>query len=111
MFLIDVNLPFKFGLWQHIGAVHQRTINPAWSDTQVWEYARQHQLTIITKDTDFSNRILLHTPPPRVIWLRLGNVSVRDLYTVLHQMWPDIASLSATHKLVSVFSDRLEAID
>jgi predicted nuclease of predicted toxin-antitoxin system len=40
------------------------------TDTQTWKYARREELGIVTKDADFSGRIILHTPPPWVVPLR-----------------------------------------
>jgi predicted nuclease of predicted toxin-antitoxin system len=42
-------------------------------DGVVWEYARQHGLTIVSKDLDFYERSVRVGAPPKVIWLRLGN--------------------------------------
>jgi predicted nuclease of predicted toxin-antitoxin system len=66
-FLIDVNLPYYFSSWRGPDYVHVRDLNDEWTDKQVWNHAEQEGLTIVTKDTDFSDRILLTTPPPRVI--------------------------------------------
>ncbi len=66
-YLIDVNLPYHISLWEGDDYVHVKDIDDQWSDTQIWNYARERDLTIITKDADFSDRILLVGPPPRVI--------------------------------------------
>ncbi len=42
-------------------------------DGVVWEYARLHGLTIVSKDSDFYERSMRVGAPPKVIWLRLGN--------------------------------------
>ncbi|MFZ2901185.1 MAG: DUF5615 family PIN-like protein [Saprospiraceae bacterium] len=44
------------------------------TDTEVWEFARNQQLTIVSKDSDFNNLLLLKGYPPKVIWIRSGNV-------------------------------------
>jgi len=43
------------------------------SDDTVWQYAKAHGLTIVTKDSDFHEFSLLLGPPPKVIWLQCGN--------------------------------------
>jgi predicted nuclease of predicted toxin-antitoxin system len=52
-------------------------------DIEVWEYARQFGFTIVSKDTDFSQRGFLFGPPPKVIWIRLGNCSTKEIQDVL----------------------------
>ena len=42
-------------------------------DDEVWEYARENGFTIISKDSDFQQRSLLHGLPPKIVWLRTGN--------------------------------------
>ena len=39
-------------------------------DTAVWEYAKTHNLSIVTADADFYELATTLGPPPKVIWLR-----------------------------------------
>ena len=41
-------------------------------DTEVWNYARIHAFTIVTKDADFGEMSTLRGFPPQVVWLRIG---------------------------------------
>ncbi len=52
-------------------------------DSSVWEYARQHRFTIISKDSDFHETSLLRGSPPKVIWIKRGNCSTRDIEAML----------------------------
>ena len=45
-------------------------------DTSIWDYAREHNYTILTKDDDFCDLALLRGHPPKVIWIRSGNCRV-----------------------------------
>ena len=56
-------------------------LNNAWPDSEIWQYAREQKLTIVTKDTDFSTLAILNEPPPWVIHLRIGNMTIRNLHT------------------------------
>ncbi|HMO51978.1 MAG TPA: DUF5615 family PIN-like protein [Kiritimatiellia bacterium] len=67
-------------------------------------------LVIITKDTDFSNRIMLSSPPPWVVHLRFGNMKRRRFHELLKKLWPRIEQLLPEHKLVNVFQEKIEAI-
>ncbi|BAP55654.1 hypothetical protein THII_1357 [Thioploca ingrica] len=110
-FLVDVNLPYRFGLWAGPEYLHVKNLGETWTDSQIWQYAQAQGVTIISKDADFSERILLHEPPPRVIHIRFGNLKMRDFHQILSTLWPDICELSRQYKLVQVYQDRLEGID
>ena len=109
-FLVDVNLPRHFPLWADAAYTHQCELGDDWPDSKIWNLAKENNLTIITKDSDFSSRILFHTPPPKIIHVRLGNMKIRQLHDILSRIWPEIIELNKEYKLVSVFADRIEGI-
>lgn len=109
-YLIDINLPYYFSLWNTDEYVHQRDLNPRAADTDIWNYAKSHNLTVITKDRDYSDRILLLDPPPHVIHLRVGNMKLRDFHLFMSVHWSEIIEMSKTHKLVYVFKNRIEGV-
>ena len=53
----------------HIKAVGLREAE----DFVVWEWAKKHGFTIVSKDTDFHQRAIVFGHPPKFIWLRVGN--------------------------------------
>lgn len=52
-------------------------------DTEVWEYARQKDFTLVTKDADFGDLSVLRGFPPKVIWIRRGNCKTADIESIL----------------------------
>src|SRR5213593_3039913 len=42
-------------------------------DRIIWEHAKAHGFTLVSQDSDFADLAALVGPPPKVIWLRLGN--------------------------------------
>ena len=60
------------------------------SDIQVWAHAASNGYSIVTKDADFHHRSLLRGHPPKVIWIRLGNCSTRDIAKLLVARLPEI---------------------
>jgi predicted nuclease of predicted toxin-antitoxin system len=77
------------------GSVHVSTIGLGTAlDRIVWEYARQHDYIIVTKDADFSELSLLLGIPPKVIWIRRGNCSTYDIEILLRENHDAIAALS-----------------
>ena len=54
---------------QHVVEVHL----DAADDRAVWEFAKEHGLTIVSKDADFRQLSFLFGHPPKTVWLRIGN--------------------------------------
>lgn len=112
IFLLDENLPdSRIPAWEGPEFVHQRSIAPAGHDAGIGRYARERSLTIVTKDSDFAESALANTPPPRVVFLRLGGMRLRDMRDFLARNWPEITQLSALNKLVNVFPTFLQGIN
>lgn len=110
-FLIDINLSYYFALWNSPEFIHQKDLNIKWSDGEIWTYAKNNNLTIITKDIDFSNKIMLNFPPPKVIHIRFGNLKMKPFFLVINNLWSNILEMNSNHKLVNVFIDRIEGIE
>jgi predicted nuclease of predicted toxin-antitoxin system len=53
------------------------------ADGSIWDYARHENLVLVTKDEDFQRLSILHGPPPKVIWVRLGNCATADVVRLL----------------------------
>jgi predicted nuclease of predicted toxin-antitoxin system len=53
------------------------------TDTEIWSWAGQHDYVIVSKDSDFRQLAFLHGPPPKAVWLRMGNVSTSEILEVL----------------------------
>lgn len=108
--LFDQNLPARVTF----APVHPVTaatfLGPNPSDSVLWEHARTHGRAIVTKDADFSGRIIVAEPPPWVVHLRFGNLRRREFHALLARVWPQIEALIPAHKLVNVYADRVEAI-
>lgn len=49
------------------------------TDRQIWEYSKKEKFTILTFDSDFYDLSTLYGHPPKIIWLRLGNISTNEL--------------------------------
>jgi len=109
-FLFDENLPAVSGLSTKFPVLHVISLGPRLSDSELWKHAKRHDLAIVTKDADFSQRIILASPPPRVVHLRVGNMRRRDFETWLTGCWPQIEKAVKKHKLVNVFRDRIQSI-
>lgn len=59
-------------------------------DRIVWEYARQSGFTVVTRDADFNELSILQEFPPKIIWIRRGNCSTRQVEEILRSHFADI---------------------
>ena len=109
-FLIDANLPYRFVVWRGEAFEQVLDLGESWSDLEIWRYARENNLVIVTKDADFSDWVMLSEPPPKVIHLRFGNMKMRDFYQFIQKIWPETARLIEYYKLVIVCANNIECI-
>jgi predicted nuclease of predicted toxin-antitoxin system len=64
---------------QHVSEIGLDTA----TDREIWEHARGHDFVIVSKDSDFRQLAFLYGPPPKAVWLRVGNSSVARVLAVL----------------------------
>jgi len=109
-FFFDENLPSRIRFTPSLPIIPSSALGRSPTDTQVWEFARQQELVIISKDADFSERIIVSTPPPWVVHLRFGNLRRNEFHALLARVWPQVEALLKTHKLVNVYAERVEGV-
>jgi predicted nuclease of predicted toxin-antitoxin system len=63
------------------------------SDETVWAFARKHDYTLVTKDSDFHELSLLYGAPPKVVWIRRGNCTNLQIEEILRKHASDIQTL------------------
>ena len=62
-------------------------------DSEILDYARENEFTIVSKDSDFYHRSVLIGPPPQLVWLRLGNCTSDEIVNLLQRNQHQIAEL------------------
>ncbi len=81
--LFDENLSHKLArLLEDLfpDSIHVRNVGlKAANDSLVWQYALTNDLILVSKDADMHQRSFLFGPPPKVVWVRLGNCSTSDV--------------------------------
>jgi predicted nuclease of predicted toxin-antitoxin system len=60
------------------------------TDSMIWKFAKENLYTILTFDEDFSELQNLFSYPPKIIWLRTGNVSTVEIASLLIKRKDDI---------------------
>ncbi len=63
-------------------------------DRILWEYAKQNEFIIVTRDADFNELSILRGYPPKVIWVRRGNCSTKQIEEILRGNLEDIQAFS-----------------
>ena len=106
-FLLDAQLPAGLAVW--IGefaripcfSTHFLGISTS-SDEEIFEWAKENDAAIITKDIDFlrlQNRL---GAPPKVIWIRSGNTSRFELKALLERSLIKAIELLEENDLVEI---------
>jgi predicted nuclease of predicted toxin-antitoxin system len=63
------------------------------SDTDIWNYALAKDCVIVTKDSDFRNRVKVARKSPKIVWMRVGNCSTERAEKILRTNSEAILSL------------------
>ena len=98
--LIDANLSWRL----------VKLLNPAFSDiihvertglpipaddTLIWDWAKTNDYVIVTNDEDFLNFSIQKGYPPKVILLRMGNQSTKNIASILLKHKADIENITS----------------
>jgi predicted nuclease of predicted toxin-antitoxin system len=59
-------------------------------DKEIWEFAKEKDFVIVTQDSDFNDLNSLYGFPPKVIWIRTGNLKTMEIVDVLIDYTEDI---------------------
>lgn len=55
------------------------------SDDKIWKFAKENNFTVVTFDSDFFEISNLKGHPPKIIWLRTGNTTTKNIIEILQQ--------------------------
>jgi predicted nuclease of predicted toxin-antitoxin system len=70
-------------------ALHVRLVGLAGQGDEVlWQHAVNLGCMLVTKDEDFHRLSVLKGMPPKVVWIRVGNCTTRDVARLLRERWP-----------------------
>ena len=64
-------------------------------DLTVWRYAARRGLMVVSKDSDFRRLALLREPPPKVVWVRVGNGPTAVAAALLRARAADVRAFAA----------------
>lgn len=55
------------------------------TDFEIFEYAKRNGYTIVTFDADFCDLNIIKGFPPKIIWIRTGNTTTKNLEIIIRQ--------------------------
>ncbi len=53
------------------------------TDREIFDFAQRNNYTIVTFDSDFFDLVTLYGFPPKIIWIRTGNTTTKNLELIL----------------------------
>ena len=85
-------------------SLHVRDVGmKATADPIVWDYAKDNDFAIFSKDADMHDLSLLFGTPPKVIWIRLGNCSTSQAENLLRREF-DVIKLFYEDEYISLLA-------
>jgi predicted nuclease of predicted toxin-antitoxin system len=114
-FLVDAHLPPGLcALLQAAGhdALHtgQLPAQNETSDQVINDLSLKKQRVVISKDTDFYYSHLLHRKPWKLLLVRTGNMSTRDLKRLFETHLPAIIQLLEANALVELHRQSVQVV-
>ena len=107
-FLVDVNLPKHFSFFNSTN--FQFVIDRKADDRDIWRYAKENDLVILTKDSDFYDRCLIDSESPKVVYFKLGNMLLKELHHFFTLHWEIIVGYLPNAKMIIVTKNHIEIV-
>jgi len=64
-------------------------------DNDLWKYAKDNSFIIITKDSDFNEKAIVKGFPPKIIWIKKGNCSTKEIEKSLRNRFIEIKNFTS----------------
>lgn len=109
-YIIDENLPGDLDIWYSERFIQIADIPNCLTDSHIWKYAINNNLTILTKDTDFYHRYLSAIRKPKVVWFKTGNMKKPEFENFISYVWKEVEQLLITENFLIVSKEYIESI-
>jgi predicted nuclease of predicted toxin-antitoxin system len=70
-FLVDANLPRKFSWFKTPDFSFAHDWGESFPDSAIWDYALEHDMVILTRDSDYFYRLIQSKKAPKVVYFKL----------------------------------------
>lgn len=113
-FIIDAHLPKSIAkAFTELGheAIHtsELPMGNASKDREIILVAAEDGI-IVSKDEDFYQSFLLYGRPPQLIYVKVGNMRLRDLKDLFSKVAPELIDLFGQHDLLELHRDKIIVI-
>jgi predicted nuclease of predicted toxin-antitoxin system len=78
---IEKKLSSNFNRSKHISTLGLSNA----TDIDIWNYAKLEEFVMVTFDSDFYDLSLLYGCPPKIIWIRKGNLNTNQIVDLLEE--------------------------
>lgn len=98
--LFDQNISFRIS--KHVLDIYSECLHVSdcgllnKEDSDIWEFAKTNNFTIVTFDSDFYDISLVNGHPPKIIWIRTGNLSTQELENLIRKKRNEIENFLST---------------
>ena len=110
-FLIDVNLPKHFSYFNSEEFEFVCDLDLSMSDSEIWNYDLKNDLVIVTKDTDFYSKFLLSNNSPKIIYLAIGNLSLKQLHSYFNTNWSKLSNTIDSNRFIIAKNNHFETFN
>ena len=80
-FRIEKKLSFIYNGSKHVSSLNLMNVN----DVEIWNFAKIENFVIVTFDSDFYDISLINGCPPKIIWIRKGNLTTNQIIALLEE--------------------------
>ena len=80
-FRIEKKLSSIFNQSKHVSNLGLMNEN----DIYIWNYAKRENYIIVTFDSDFYDISIINGCPPKIIWIRKGNLTTNQIVLILEE--------------------------
>jgi predicted nuclease of predicted toxin-antitoxin system len=67
-------------------------------DPEIWQYAKLNNYAIVTFDSDFFEISLIKGHPPKIVWIRTGNLTTKEIAALLKNNQKTIKSFLSSNE-------------
>ena len=93
-FRIEKTLSQKFADSKHVSSLGIMNSK----DIDIWNYAKKEWFVVVTFDSDFYDLSLINGCPPKIIWIRKGNLTTNSIGKTLEE----------THLIIRNFIENID---